>query len=400
MSDSPKVLIVATHPIQYHTPWFQSLAQQPDLRLEVLFLSILDAKQQGTGFGIAFEWDIPLLAGYEWSDAKKWLHSTGQKGFLANYLNHPIDLLKQLQPDVVLLTGWQVLPLLQILGACKVLKIPCIVRGESNNLKPRSLWVRLIHRQLLKHYDAFLAIGRGNHLFYTENGISIDRIFACPYFIDNQRFALAANELRPQREILRDRWKIPSDAICFCYVGKLEPKKRIIDLLAALRLLADRTTHLSIHLLVVGTGELMNEAKTFVDKYQLPVTFAGFLNQSEIPQAYVASDCLILPSDYGETWGLVVNEAMACGLPAIVSSHVGCAQDLIEPGVNGLVFPAGDITALANCLQQAFVDRSQLSRWGIASHQKIQQYSYTQTSEGLLNALKYLELGINKRIQG
>lgn len=386
----PKVLIVATHPIQYHTPWFQSLAQQSDLQSEVLFLSILDAKQQGTGFGIAFEWDIPLLAGYQWSDAKEWLRSTGKTGFLANYLNHPIRLLKQLQPDIVLLTGWQVLPLLQILGACKVLKIPCIVRGESNNLKPRSLWVKLIHRQLLKHYDAFLAIGRGNQLFYTENSVSKDKIFACPYFIDNRRFALSASELRPQRKTLRDRWKIPSSAICFCYVGKLEPKKRIMDLLAALRLLSDRTTPIPIHLLVVGTGELMTEAEMFVDKHQLPVTFAGFLNQSEIAQAYVAADCLILPSDYGETWGLVVNEAMACGLPAIVSDRVGCSQDLIQSGVTGEIFPFGNAIALSEIIENLRQNPTHLQEMGKNANQLVfEKYSIDKVTIGTLQAIEF-----------
>jgi glycosyltransferase involved in cell wall biosynthesis len=83
---------------------------------------------------------------------------------------------------------------------------------------------------------------------------------------------------------------------------------------------------------------------------QLPTaSFAGFLNQTEISQAYVAADCLVLPSDHGETWGLVVNEAMASGLPCVISDHCGCAEDLGIRGQNQ-IFPCGDIAALANGL--------------------------------------------------
>jgi glycosyltransferase involved in cell wall biosynthesis len=74
-----------------------------------------------------------------------------------------------------------------------------------------------------------------------------------------------------------------------------------------------------------------------------PASFTGFLNQSEISQAYVAADCLVLPSDYGETWGLVVNEALASGLPCLVSQACGCAEDLSICDI----FPLGDIDMLA-----------------------------------------------------
>ena len=391
MSSIPKILIVATHPIQYQVPWFQALAKRDDINSEVLFLSILDAQQQGTGFGIAFKWDIPLLDGYQWSVAEEFLHKTKHSGFFSKYISDPISLLKNSQPDIVILTGWQALPLLQLLGACKFLKIPCVVRGESNNLKPRPIWVRLLHQQLLKLYDAFLVIGIANRLFYIENGVPEHKLFSCPYFIDNQRFAISAEHLQPQREEIRDRWQIHRSAVCFCYVGKLETKKRILDLLEALRLLKMRSTNYSIHLLIVGTGELMNEAQNFAKKNQLSVTFAGFLNQSEIAQAYVAADCLVLPSDYGETWGLVVNEAMACGLPAIVSDRVGCASDLVESGVTGEVFPFGDTVILSQIIELASGNILQLKQMGKNAHQRVfDRYSITQLIEGTLKSIQYL----------
>jgi glycosyltransferase involved in cell wall biosynthesis len=114
----------------------------------------------------------------------------------------------------------------------------------------------------------------------------------------------------------------------------------------------------SFHILFVGDGELGQSLRDATrraepnssDRAELPTaSFAGFLNQREIVGAYVAADCLVLPSDSGETWGLVVNEAMATGLPCIASDRCGCAEDLLPPEQ---IFPLGDVARLASCLQQ------------------------------------------------
>jgi glycosyltransferase involved in cell wall biosynthesis len=117
------------------------------------------------------------------------------------------------------------------------------------------------------------------------------------------------------------------------------------------------------------------------------VTFAGFLNQSEIVQAYVAADCLVLPSDAGETWGLVVNEAMASGRPALVSDLVGCAEDLIEPQVTGDRFVFGDWNALADQLIQYGSEPAQLRAMGTEVRSRIQSYSSDAAAEGMYAAV-------------
>jgi glycosyltransferase involved in cell wall biosynthesis len=135
----------------------------------------------------------------------------------------------------------------------------------------------------------------------------------------------------------------------------------------------------------------MRGAKDLVAQKKLPVTFAGFLNQTEIVKAYLAADCLVLPSDYGETWGLVVNEAMACGLPAIVSDRVGCGPDLIIDGVTGYIFPFGDITALAGkLLECASPDKTKLIQMGVQAKALIANYSTENTVKGALEAVKYV----------
>jgi len=119
-------------------------------------------------------------------------------------------------------------------------------------------------------------------------------------------------------------------------------------------------------------------------------TFAGFKNQSELPACYVAADCLVLPSDGGETWGLVVNEAMACGLPAIVSDAAGCAPDLIDEGETGFTFPVGDTTQLAGRLAVLLEMKQRGHDFGPTLAEKTQIYSVESAVNGTLKAVDAL----------
>ncbi|MFN0111804.1 MAG: glycosyltransferase family 4 protein [Blastocatellia bacterium] len=381
-----KVAIITTHPIQYQVPWFQKLAEQ--VELTVYYALLPDAEQQGVGFGVAFKWDIPMLEGYEWRVIPNKRTSPSLRGFFASSTPAIYSLLSETNPDVVIITGWHALPLLQALWACIRLGIPRIVRGESNGLRKRAYRTRVLHRLLLSWFEAFLAIGQANRDFYLQYGINPERIFVGNYFIDNHRFREQLRQIPDVQLAIRSGWGIPEEAVCFVYVGKLEPKKRIMDLLRAV----DRAHRInsSIHLLVVGDGELMTEARQMVAGLGLPVTFAGFLNQREITRAYMAADCLVLPSDFGETWGLVVNEAMACGLPALVSDQVGCGTDLVKEGRTGMVFRCGDIDALTGKLLELSSDPARLARMGAQASEHISQYSVEQAVAGTVSAIDFV----------
>jgi glycosyltransferase involved in cell wall biosynthesis len=354
----------------------------------VLFIQQPDSQQQGKGFGLAFDWDIPLLEGYRWQRVPQLHGRGGLQGFFSARIKHPLALLRHLDPDVLLLTGWHVWPLIQMLIAAWRAGIPVIMRGESNALRRRPWTTRVFHKLLLGRCAAFLPIGQSSRDFYRGYGMAERQMFDTPYFVDNARFSSSAAEALPRQAKLRARWSISVDAVCYCYAGKLEPKKHILDLLHALRIAVARCTQL--HLLVVGSGELMSQAQAFVAEHHLPVTFAGFLNQTEIPCAYVAADCLVVPSDFGETWGLVVNEAMVCGRPAIVSDRVGCAADLVTYGVTGAVFPFGDVDALAGRLV-ALADPDHLRAMGERARQRVMEgYSVEKSVEGTLKAVRYV----------
>jgi glycosyltransferase involved in cell wall biosynthesis len=250
--------------------------------------------------------------------------------------------------------GWQVLGYWQAAWAAKAAGAELWLRAESNDLAPVPPWKRGVKRAILSRLfariDRFLYIGSANRRLYEAYGVEEARLLAARYAVDNARFARQAAALRGERAQLRRAWGIEGESFCVLFCGKFIAKKRPMDLLEAGRILSEQSGASDIHLLFVGAGELETALRAACDatgRERPRATFAGFLNQTEISRAYVAADCLVLPSDHGETWGLVVNEAMASGLPCIVSDACGCAEDLVPPE---WVFPLGDATALAERL--------------------------------------------------
>lgn len=344
-----RLAIVETHPIQYKAPLFRKLAAHPQIAPIVLYAMIPDAAQQGAGFDVPFAWDVPLLEGYRYEVLENCARKPSLNRFGGCDTPGIADWLKQNRPDAVLVNGWVVKTCLQALWACKRLGIPCLVRGEANLLRPRAAWKHVLHRLLVRRYEAWLAIGSANRDFYRFHGCRQDRIFFAPYAVDNDFFAAQAAERAGRRNALREGFGVPHGAVVFLFAGKLVEKKRPMDLLNAMAQLPPDLRSRA-HALVAGDGPLRGECEQLARKRGLSATFAGFLNQSRLPDAYAAADVLVLPSDAGETWGLVVNEAMASGRPAIVSRSVGCCADLVAEGETGRSYDCADVPALAGLL--------------------------------------------------
>jgi glycosyltransferase involved in cell wall biosynthesis len=172
----------------------------------------------------------------------------------------------------------------------------------------------------------------------------------------------------------------------FAFVGKLVEKKRPADFLRALEHAQAHSA--DVRGLVVGAGPLEPDLRSLAQQLNLPVSFVGFKNQSELPGYLAASDALVLPSDGGETWGLVVNEAMACGLPAIVSRAAGCARDLIEQGRTGYAFDLGSVPQLSAAMLAVRARRAgDEAAFRDAVKTKIDQYSIEAAASGTLNAI-------------
>lgn len=392
-----KVGILTTHPIQYQVPWFRLLAKTPGIDLTVFFCMIPDAAQQGEGFGVPFQWDVPLVNGYPYRLLKNVSRKPSATTFFGCDTPEVARVVRNEGFDAFIVNGWVAKSCLQLLAACTRYNVPCIVRGESNDIRPRARWKRLVHRQLMKRFSAFLCIGESNRRFYIANGVPPGKLYSAPYCVDNEWFESAASESGPSRDEIRDALGIPREAVVFLFSGKFIDKKRPMDCIDGLRIATEitsaRTAEVSgstppeIHLLMVGSGDLLANCRAVADRDHLPITFAGFLNQSELPRAYAAADCLVLPSDDGETWGLVVNDAMVCGLPAIVSDRVGCQPDLVIPSVTGKVFPLGDVSALGELMAALAQDPHRLVSMGEAARDRVRSYNYDEVVRGTMAAL-------------
>ncbi len=378
--------IVETHPIQYKAPLFRLLAADPRLEVTVYYAMVPDAAAQGAGFGVAFEWDVPLLEGYRHELLRNRARRPSVTRFGGCDTPELFRRFRAMRPDAVLVNGWVVKTCLQALAACRRLGVPCLVRGESNLLRPRARWKHALHRLLLRQYHAYLAIGSANREFYRFHGCPDDRIFFAPYAVDNDRFAAAAAERAGRRAELRAAFGLPPDAMVFLFAGKLEPKKRPGDLIEALTLLpaglCDRACAL-----VAGDGPLRAVCERLARERKVAAVFAGFLNQSRMPDAYAAADVLVLPSDAGETWGLVVNEAMASGRPAIVSRTAGCCADLVVPGETGFAYECGHVPALAEHMGRYLADPALAERQGSAAARRIEGFNLSAAAEGVAQAV-------------
>jgi len=379
-----RIAFLTTHPIQYQVPVFRHLAKRPDLDFTVLFCQLPDAQSQGDGFATAFNWDIPLLDGYHYEVLRNVSPSPSVTTFRGCDTPEISQRIRRGDFDAVVVNGWVVKSCLQALWACRRARIPCIVRGEANNIRPRPWWKRQIQRQLVRQYSACLYIGQANADFYRSHGVAERKLFPALYCIDNDRFATAAATV--DRQAARRRFQLSPDTTVFLFSGKLIGKKHPLELLTAIRTASEAGA--ALECLIVGDGELRQQCESYVKQFNLPVRFAGFLNQTKMAEAYAAADCLVLPSNHGETWGLVVNEAMACACPAIVSDQVGCSVDLIQRGQTGEVFPYGDWQQLSKLLQQMASRPDLLQRWGLAAQQRVADYSPLAAAQGIVQAVQ------------
>ena len=430
--------ILASHPIQYQAPGFRALAKVVDL--EVFFAHRQSAAEQGkAGFGVAFEWDVDLLSGYRHRFLKNVSSKPGVDHFfgcdtpeIAEIIrargpqDHGLRTTDQVTPcgqksevsgqwpivsrpvfDAFIVTGWHLKSYWQAVRACRRTGVPVLVRGDSQLLTPCSLlkrWAKeLVYRVLLRQFDGFLTVGQRNREYLAHYGVPPEKIFFAPHFVDNEWFRGKAEIAQKQRAEIRQALEIPEDAFCVLFCGKFIPKKRPLDLVEAARLLMVDGGLPKVHLLFVGSGELGRRLRDSCHvvfdaenaNYQLstinhqlpPASFAGFKNQSELPRYYAAADVLVLPSE-SETWGLVVNEAMGCGLPAIVSEAVGCVPDLIENGKTGFTFPVADVKVLATRLLEIGRLRREGRDFTNALYRKMAAYSVETAVAGTCDAAK------------
>ena len=377
-----RLAIVASHPVQYYSPLFRALAERLDLTVFYAYRATAN-DQARAGFGVGFEWDVDLLSGYTHEFLRNVAPRPGLDHFTGVDTPEIGSRLRTGHFDAVLLMGWFRKCFHQALWAAKRLHIPVLVRGDSHLDTPRAVWKRLAKELaypiFLRSFDGALIVGERNRAYWRHYRYPESRMFDAPHCVDNDWFASRATDAA--RVCMRAKLGIAPDTKVVLFAGKLVAFKRPLDVIAAARLM--KAQGINIEVVVAGTGPLEQELIDAARRADVRVHMLGFCNQSEMPGAYAASDVLVLPSDGRESWGLVVNEALACGKPIVVSDAVGCAPDMAAHFGVRIIFQTGDVEAIANRLQEIIVSPPDSQSIEIVSS----CFSIKAATEGVMAAL-------------
>jgi glycosyltransferase involved in cell wall biosynthesis len=361
-----RIVILTSHPIQYNAPFFVSLTQE--FELTVLYTLGVDYKLYDKGFKSSVVWDVDLLKNYRYRFIRNISPNKTSKSFWGSVSPGLTRAIIKEKPSAVIIYGWHFFSHLIVMLRLKG-RIPVFFRGDSIMLDRRRSYLKdIILRFIYELPDIFLTVGSENSKYFSHYKASEDKFVLMPHAVDIDRFRKAV-DINNQKA-LRNTFSIYENDYTFLFAGKFEQKKNVSLLISAFQQMKNPNTKL----LLIGTGELMSQLKSEAKGNQ-NVIFAGFVNQSSLPDYYALCNCVILPSrGPNETWGLVINEAIALHKPVIVSNKCGCAADIVESGKNGYVFSSENMDSLLKCMLEIM---GQNEETVVSACEKInEEYSY------------------------
>lgn len=385
----PTLVILETHPVQYHAPVWRHACETLGVPLMVLYGGDFSVRgYRDREFGASFQWESDLLAGYPSQilqpDAVDYDNVTDQGVESA---------LKAIQPSAILSLGYHH-PLDRAgLRWARKHGVPLIFRGETSDAPRherkwwRSMLRDLMLRQLYGRCSACLYLGENSRSHYRRLGVPEDRLIRSPYCVDARVFQTDESGREDLRAVTRQQAGIADDAWVLLFSGKLSWRKGVDFIPPAIRALPEALRQ-RVHLVFLGAGEKAESLNAACTEHPgIRCHFTGFVNQSGLSAWYLAADLLLLPSLEMETWGLVVNDALHHGLPSVVTAAVGCAPDLVLPGITGEVCQPGSATSLADALTRC-------AEWSLPAsavlrqkcRDRVNQYTIAHAAEGVKQA--------------
>jgi glycosyltransferase involved in cell wall biosynthesis len=336
------LVVVNSHPIQYFAPMYGFLSRLLDGKLTVIYASekgLTDSLD--SGFETRFRWDVDLLSGYRSVFLREAVENAN-RDTNRNECDTLLRVLDQERPSHLVIHGYSDPVARAALRWTRRARCRVMMRGDTWEGKGEiGWWLRrrtkrmLLRRWFLNSVNCFLAVGQRNARYWE--GIANGRpVMLVPYGLDRRAFAWAPREERlgARRKLLDEVQAGP----VLGFFGKLIEKKGIVQLMEFLRSRGEGFP--SATLLVVGDGPCMERLRDAIPR-GWAACFMGFRNQRDLPGMYRACDLVMVPSLRVETWGFVVQEASACGVPVLASDAVGCVPDLVAEGKNGWVLPTG-----------------------------------------------------------
>jgi len=357
-----RLSIFMSHPIQYQISLIRNIASEKEIDLTVYYYWDFGVKETfDKEFNTKIKWDMPLFGGYKHSFLRNYAFSKSTSFFGCINFGVISKFLKN-KPDVVLIFGWALFSNWIVMMMAFISKTPLLIYGESplshefSKSGFRSYVRKILLNFIFSRADKLLYIGSENKKFYKSLGIKDTKLVFVPYSVDNKSHLENARILKPKKQQIKQELGLSKDSVVVLFTGKLIEKKRPFDLLKAFEISQKSLTGKNTYLLFAGDGEQKQDLEKYTKSNNINnVIFLGFQNQTKLPKIYTVADLFVLPSGLGETWGLVVNEAMYYGLPIIVSNLVGCSSDLVTSN-NGRIFTYGDVNELSENIVDLVLD--------------------------------------------
>lgn len=376
------LLILDTHPVQYRVPVYQELARLRPDRFRVLYATDCSANgYHDPGFGTTVKWKLPLLEGYP-HEVLNAARNGSMNGFRSLGGEAVSRRIRELRPSAVLFTGFDYEYFARAYTTCLARRVPVWIRQETQD----EAFVRGPLKKLVRHatYRAVYGpvthafyIGELNRRHYLRHGLGARRLSRSPYCVRNPLAGLGGMEKAEARIRIRRELGIETAETVVCFAGKFIPKKDPALLIDAARLAGAPDGKRVV--LFIGSGELEDELRGRATAAGVRAVFTGFVNQDRLPFFYLAADVFVLPSRrMGETWGLVVNEALHAGCAVIVSEAVGCSAEF-GSWDRCRVIPVGDPAACARALDEL----GRLPRSFDWARQRMEAYSVEAAARGL-----------------
>lgn len=371
-------LVILTEIISpYRIPLFNALAQHPEVDLHVIFLAETDPTlRQWRVYNEEIRFSHQVLP--------SWRKQLGPCNVL---LNRGLSrALSAASPEAILCGGYNYLASWQALVWARSHNVRFLLWSESNQheLRRGHALVELLKREFISRCDAFVVPGQWAREYLRVHKVKEDVIFTAPNAVDNDLFATAAAEARRNPAAHRRELNLPLRY--FLFVGRLVREKGVFELLSAYAKLEDWLRN-QVGLVFVGDGECREQLQRQADSVSpRRVQFTGFVHREQLAIYYALAEMLILPT-YTDTWGLVVNEAMACGLPVILSRSAGCGPDLVKENWNGLLVAAKDVTSLVSAMAGLASQPSLRATMAAHSFQHISHFSPSVWSTFMAQAL-------------
>ncbi len=379
-----KLAVITSHPIQYNAPLFRLLTERKRIDVKVFYTwgQTKDGLVYDPDFKKEFKWDIPLLDGYEHEFVENISKTPGAGNFSGIDNRDLIERIDRYNPDALLVYGWSFKSHLRVLRYFKG-RSKIIFRGDStlldetNGVSLKKTARRILLKWIYRHIDVALYTGKANKDYYLKHGIKEFQLYYAAHAVENERFFDADGRYETKAIEWRRELQIPDNALVFLFAGKLEEKKNPALLIDVFK----RLISPDIRLLLVGNGLLEQKLKVQAAADRR-ILFLDFQNQQQMPVVYRLGNVFVLPSKGpGETWGLSVNEAMACSRPVIVSDRCGCAAELVSE--NGFVFNAMNEKELAYAIRYFIDHKTQVKRMGEKSIAGIEAYSFIKIAEAI-----------------